>query len=286
MNLKLILPLCVLAGRLNFAQESKPAGEVLSSEPGNTSKATKTPYKTPPNRIIEFNLPLSTAAKLSVANSKNQFIEFARVAIAVPSSFDPEIATPILLVNGTSDGDASSIRIMPAFTNVALRLGWITIAADGPHGKPENDNPPFRWAMLSTLLDHINKNWPGSRNWPMVSAGVSGGGKWAGVTGAILSQKGYNLIGVFMGAVNQDMASQAAKLYDPAVRFKQVPIYLSSGTADKIATPQHHNEVKDSLLSNGFSNVRLESFKGGHALSEAELRTALNWFMEQYVKAG
>ena len=233
---------------------------------------------------MEFPVPLSKVARLSAANAKNPGVEFAKVAIAVPPGFESEIPTPILLVNGTSDGDASSIRWMRAYTNVALRLGWIVIAADGPMPKPMEDNPPFRWAMISSLLDHINKAWPGSKRWPIVSAGVSGGGKWAGVTGAILSQREYNLIGVFMGAVNQDLATEAAKLYAPALRYKQTPIYLSSGTEDKVATPEHHQQVRESLLNNGFSNVRLESYKGGHALSETELRKALNWFIEQYGK--
>jgi hypothetical protein len=283
----MILLLLVFRG-LAFAQE--PKADLLQAPTGldpstNKSRAsTNAPYKTPPNRIIEFSVPLSQTAKLSVANSRNPAVEIARAAIAVPLGFDPEVPTPILLVCGSSDGDGSSIRVMPAYTNVALRLGWIVIAADSPFGKPPNDSPPWRWAMVSSLLDHMNKTWPASRRWPIVAAGVSGGGKWAGVVGAILTQKGYNLIGLFMGGVNQDMASEAAKLYDPAIKYKQVPIYLSSGTSDKIATPQHHNDVKESLLSSGFTTVRLESFKGGHALSEPELRTALNWFMEQYVK--
>jgi hypothetical protein len=284
MKLELIVAVFILAGGIAFAQETKPSRLSSESATNSSPPSSGTPYKTPPNRIIEFSVPLSSAAKIAAANSKNGVVDYARAAIAVSSAFDPEVPTPILLVNGTSDGDGSSIRVMPAFTNVALRLGWVVIAADGPLGKPQNDNPPWRWAMISSLLDHLNKNWAGSKNWPIVSAGVSGGGKWSGVIGAILAEKGYNLIGVFMGAVNQDMASQAAKLYDPAIRFKRVPIYLSSGANDKIATPQHHNEVKESLLSSGFSTVRLESFKGGHALSESELRTALNWFMEQYVK--
>lgn len=221
---------------------------------------------------------------MAVANSKNPQVDFAKVGIVVPPGFEPEIPTPILLVNGTSDGLGSSVRPMQLYTNIALRLGWIVIAADGPFGKPAQDNPPWRWAMISTLLDHINKAWPGSKRWPLVSAGVSGGGKWAGVMGAILSQKGYNLIGVFMSGVNEDMASEAAKLYDPAVRFKQAPIYLSSGTEDKLATPAHHQEVRQNLLQNGFTNVRLETFTGGHALSENELRQALTWFIEQYGK--
>jgi hypothetical protein len=251
----------------------------------NVLSGTNSTYKIPENRIIPFPVPLSRAGQLSVVNSKNPPVQYANAAIAVPEGFDPEIPTPILLVNATSDGAGSSIALMPLYTNTALRLGWIVIAADGPGGKPPQDNPPWRWAMISALLDHINKAWPGSRRWPIVSAGVSGGGKWAGVMGAILSQKGYNLIGVFMGAVNQDYASEAAKIYDPAIRYKQVPFYLSSGTDDKIATPEQHQQVKDSLLSNSFTTVRLENFKGGHALSEAELRKALNWFIELYGKA-
>ena len=87
-----------------------------------------------------------------------------------------------------------------------------------------------------------------------------------------------------MAAVNQDFASEAAKLYDPAIRFRQAPIYLSSGLEDKVATPAHHEEVKASLLHNGFAQVRLETFPGGHALSEGELRKALSWFIERYGK--
>jgi predicted esterase len=173
---------------------------------------------------------------------------------------------------------------MMAFTNIALHLGCVVIAADGPAGKPPNDNPPWRWAMISSLLDHVHQSWPKSRRWPIVSAGYSGGGKWAGVMGAILAQKNYNLIGVFMAAVNQDMASEAAKVYEPAVRFKKVPIYISSGTDDKLATPLQHEEVKESLLSNGFTTVRLESFKGGHSVSDDELRKGLKWFFEEYNK--
>jgi hypothetical protein len=30
--------------------------------------------------------------------------------------------------------------------------------------------------------------------------------------------------------------------------------------------------------------VRLETFKGGHALSEAELKKALSWFIDFYTK--
>jgi hypothetical protein len=277
-----LLGISLLWSRTEITTNSTPTNSTPpAARPVTTTNA---PYKITEGKILEFVAPLSAAARLAVVNSKNPTVEFAKVAIAVPPGFEPDIPTPILLVNGTSDGLGSSIRPMQAYTNVALRLGWIVIAAEGPFGKPPQDNPPWRWAMISSLLDHVNKAWPGSKRWPIVSAGVSGGGKWAGVIGAVLSQKGYNVIGVFMSGVNQDLASEAAKLYDPAVRFKQVPIYLASGTEDKLATPAHHQEVKESLLHNGFANVRLESFTGGHALSEGELRKALTWFIEQYGK--
>lgn len=244
---------------------------------------TNAPYKIPENEIIQFYVPLTREGRLALA-PKNQVVDYVKAAIAVPSRFDPEVPNPILLVSGTSDGDGSSIRWMPAYTNIALRFGWVVIAADGPYGKPLNETPAWRWALASSVLEHMHKSWPRSRRWPIAAVGVSGGGKWSGVLGAILANKGYNLIGVFMGAVNQDLASDSAKLYEPAIRYKNTPIYLSSGTDDKVATPQHHTEVKESLLNAGFNKVRLETFKGGHALSETELRKALSWFLEEYGK--
>lgn len=260
----------------------EPIPAAPSSLATNSPAATNAPYKMPEGRILGLPVPLTPAARTSILNSKNPVVDMARGAIAVPPGFDRDIPTPILLVTATSDGEASSVRAMQSYTNVALRMGWIVIAADGPFGKPPNDNPPWRWAMVSSLLEHMHKTWPASRRWPIATAGVSGGAKWSGVMGGILAQRGYNLVGVFMGAVNEDYASEAAKLYDPALKFKQAPIYLSSGSDDKLATPQHHEDVKASLLHNGFGTVRLETFKGGHALSELELRKALNWFMEQY----
>ncbi len=256
----------------------------LASTPAVKGAATNAPYKIPENQILVFYVPLSPSAQLAVVNSKNPFVDHARVGVAVPTGFDPEIPTPLLLVSGTSERDGSSIRAMQSFTNVALRLGWVVLAADGPEGKPLNDTPPWRWAMTTSLLEHVNKTWPGAKRWPLVSAGVSGGGKWAGLLAAILAQKDYNLIGLFMGAINEDIAGEASKVYDPAVRFRETPVYLSSGTDDKLATPEQHQQVKESMLSNGFTHVRLESFKGGHALSEGQLRTALTWFIEFYGK--
>jgi hypothetical protein len=253
----------------------------FGQETTNTS-ASIPAYKIPTNTVIEFTVPLSQASQIAVANSRNGLVYLAKVAIAVPVGFSTNSIWPILVVNASSDGDGSSVRTMRAYTNIALQLGWVVLAADGPFGRPTNDSPPWRYAMLSSALEHVNRSWPGSRRWPIVSAGVSGGAKWAGVMGAALSQRGYNLIGVFMAACNEDLASQAAKLYYPATRYKATPIWLSSGTLDTIATPEHHREVMQSLLANGFTQVRLQSFEGPHMLNTDELRKALEWFLEVY----
>src|SRR4051812_42449022 len=68
----------------------------------STPSGTNAPYKIPENRIIEFPIALSPAGYLAVLNSKNPPVDHANAAIAVPDGFDPDIPTPILLINATS----------------------------------------------------------------------------------------------------------------------------------------------------------------------------------------
>ncbi len=246
--------------------------------------STNAPYRMSPGKVHAFSIPLTQTARQSVLASKNPMVEWASAAIVVPQGFNPEVPNPLLIVCSTGDEETSSIRELRDYATTALRLGYVLVAAEGPYGRPTNDTPPWRWAMTSTLLEHLHKHWPGSRKWPMVCAGVSGGGKWSGVLGAVLANKGYNLMGVFMASVNEDYASEAAKLYRPSTRYKDVPIFLSGGSDDKLATPQQHTEVKESLLRHGFAKVRLELHKGGHELSHEDFRMALRWFLEQYVE--
>ena len=59
-----------------------------------------------------------------------------------------------------------------------------------------------------------------------------------------------------------------------------MPIWLSSGSGDTIATPQEHNLVKASLDRIGFKRVRLEQFAGGHQLKRSEVQRALRGFRQ------
>src|SRR6185436_15096392 len=48
-----------------------------------------------------------------------------------------------------------------------------------------------------------------------------------------------------------------------------------------IAGPGPGANVRDSMLSSGFTNVRMETYNGGHQLDPEQLRQALRWFKEK-----
>lgn len=265
---------------IKFSLLAQPASlPAPAPEPGATNNIQ---YQIPEATILEFLVPLSPAAQLSLANNNLSHLQAAAAGIAVPQKFNPTNKYPLLIVNATSDGDASSIRAMRSFTNIALSMGFVVAAADGPLGRPTNDTPIFRFAMLNSVLEHMHKSWPASKSWPIVCAGFSGGGKWSGVIGAGLNGQGYKVIGVFQGGVNQDFTSEAARLYPPTTGYRATPFYLSSGITDKLATPDQHDEVRRSLLMNGFNLVRVENHEGGHNLDQDHLRKAFTWFLENH----
>jgi predicted esterase len=61
----------------------------------------------------------------------------------------------------------------------------------------------------------------------------------------------------------------------------RLPIWISSGISDRIATPPQEEQVKGSLVRTGFQSVRVSRFSGGHEVNRADLRGALKWFREQ-----
>ena len=74
---------------------------------------------------------------------------------------------------------------------------------------------------------------------------------------------------------------EALKTNPASPGFLQLPIWISSGINDRIATPSQEEQVKASLVRTGFPNVRLSRFGGGHEVSRADLQSALKWFSEQ-----
>lgn len=259
------------------------AVEPSSPPPTNTAPAAPAPprriYTPPGGVLLPFQAPIPPDALLSLQASKNPVVPHAIGALQLPLGFSPTNNYPMMIVSGSSDDNGSSVEVMRYYTNMAVRLGWVVLAADGPFGKPQNDTPPWRWAMLSSALRHVHTAWPSSTNWPVACVGFGGGAKWSAIMASVLAQRNYNLVGVFLASCNEDTASAAAKLYHPATRFKATPIFLSSGRKNEAATPAQMLEVKESMEDHGFKKIRLESFQGSHHLDQRHLRTALKWFL-------
>jgi predicted esterase len=94
-----------------------------------------------------------------------------------------------------------------------------------------------------------------------------------------MTKENYRVVGMFMGGCNQDLATFGLHAYLPGDRFKQVPIFLSAGTSDPIASLAQARGVKQSMERTGFKRVRLVEYEGGHRLDLESLEAALDWFL-------
>lgn len=185
---------------------------------------------------------------------------------------------PILIVSVPSGG--SAISALPGYTNVAWTQGWLVLAADGPKVAVNDDTVEWGVAMLSSVLEHFARTWPPTKQWPVACAGFSGGAKRSAAVAAALIHDGWRVNGVFMGGCNEDRATLGMELFKPGPNFLPVPMYLSSGDADRIATPSQAAAVRDSMTRSGFTQVRLQTYGGGHQLDQEQLAEALRWFRQ------
>jgi predicted esterase len=228
-----------------------------------------------PHQIIHFTVPLNARAR-SEASRLGHGGEPARGVLVLPAGFDLRKPCPLLIVSVPSGG--SAIGMMRAYTNVALKEGWAVLAADGPRVAAEDDTIQLGWAMLSSVLDQATRTWPPMKQWPAACAGFSGGAKRSAAVGAAMAKENFRVIGIFMGGCNEDRATLGYQLFRPGDQFKNVPLFLSNGTQDPIANPQHAAVVRASMELNGFKRIRSETYEGSHGLDESQLRLALQWF--------
>ena len=236
-----------------------------------------------PGKLVQFTVPLTVNAKWLVGQTRRK-ADSAKGGLIVPDGFDPKKPCPLLVVSVPSGGSAiASIR---SYTNVALNRGWAVVAADGPvPSTMEEDTIAWGWAMLMSVLDYLTKAWPTARQWPAVCAGFSGGAKRSGCVAAAMTKENYRVIGMFMGGCNQDFATFGLRSYQPGERFKQVPIFLSAGTSDPIASVAQAHAVRQSMERSGFKRVRLVEYDGGHRLDKEAFAVALDWFLPRQTKA-
>jgi len=131
----------------------------------------------------------------------------------------------------------------------------------------------------------LKEKWPRmtENSWKQMHFGFSGGAKngcWA--TGVFINQ-GANVVGSFMGGCNEDLSETARgfiKKRSDRKKVDQIAFFLSSGSKDKIATPQQHQNVMKSLKNNGAKHVRLETYQGAHFYNKPHQVIALRWMIE------
>jgi hypothetical protein len=249
----------------------------LSSSAG---AATLAGQQIQPGGKIEIHFPVSKYFQSIAAEAGNPRPETGFAVLWFPPGFDPSRTWPILIVSSSSDFHRSSAEDTGFYRRPATAEGWIVLGADTTVA-PRIDSTQWRLAMLAAALEAIRKEWPQSAKWPVAFAGFSGGSKRSGLLGAMLAKSGaVRVCGFFLSGINEDRLGEAYKTYQPGAGLLEVPVWLSSGVSDPIATPAAHYLVKASLERTGFKRVRLEQFAGVHQLKMSEVRRALQWFRQ------
>jgi hypothetical protein len=230
--------------------------------------------------MVEIRFPVAKSFQDLAAEGGNPRVDTGRAVLMFPPGFDPARRWPILVVTSTSDFNRTSVMDAEWYRKPATAEGWVVLGSDATIS-PRIDSTQWRLAILAAALDAVRKDWPQAANWPLAFAGFSGGSKRSGVLGIMLAKTGsVRICGFFLSGINEDRLGEAYKTYQPGKGLLEVPVWLSSGDADPVATPQNHNLVRASLERTGFKRVRLEQFGGGHQLKMSEVRRALQWFRE------
>ena len=264
----LLTTFLVLSGSANlFAADVTQGATALAIVPGKTT---------------EIRIEMPDALRRMAGGGALSPVSGALIAIAVPENFDAARAWPILIVSATSDpGYNLSRRSMRGFVEPALTAGWVVLAADPaePLAGVDDDTNVLRYALIKTALAALASAWPDSTRWPIAFGGFSGGSKRTGVLALVSTIEGRRPIGLFLGGCNEAAAVWALEEYrKPLPQFLRVPVFLSSGERDAIATPAQHRQVQRDMIGAGFSRVRLDSYSGRHELNQQQVRAALEWF--------
>ena len=245
-----------------------------------SSAATLAGQQVQPGGKIEIRFPVSNYFQNIAAEAGNPRPDTGRAVLTFPSGFDPSRSWPILIVTSTSDFNRTSAMDADWYRAPATAEGWVVLGSDATIS-PRIDSTQWRLGLLGAALEAIRKEWPQTSRWPVAFAGFSGGSKRSGTLGVMLGKSGsVRVCGFFLSGINEDRLGEAYRTYQPGRGFLEVPVWLSSGASDPVATPVAHNLVKASLERTGFKRVRLEQFGGGHQLKMAEVRRALQWFRQ------
>jgi hypothetical protein len=262
-----ILSTLVTLGFLSLATDA------AAEEGGTTFQGTSVL----PGKTISASVPLSPEEETFAAIGGNRVPPNALAALAVPPGFDPRKTWPVLVVFSTSDFQRENRGDIPFYVREALSEGWLVLAADGPE-RPRDDSTGWRAAMTLAALDALHRSFPGSNNWPVACAGISGGAKRACLIAPLLAIKGNRVAGIYLAGVNEDLLNEGVRKFHPGPNFFSTKVFITSGRSDKIATPAQTERVWRSMQTAGFRQVRLETFPEGHNVKRPLTREALRWF--------
>ncbi len=208
----------------------------------NTSTLQPTPAKS--SRPTFLSRPRFARSRRREGTPK---LTTTHVAISVSPSFDPAKSWPILLINNTEN--YPNIDSLHEFKDAANAAGWIALAGD-PTAEERSEDGGWRSPCSVDALDALAAAWPGAEKWPVVCGGMSGGAKNSAFVAGAVAKARYHLIGMLMMGCNQDIASVELRKGSPP-NFLGVPVLLSSGEADTIATPEMTEYVEESLRHTG-----------------------------------
>ena len=246
----------------------------------NAAAATIAGKEAKPGPLVEIRFPVSKFFQDMAAQGGNPRPETGRAVLSFPPGFDPGRRWPIMIVSSTTDYHRTSPMDAEWYHPPSDAEGWVILASDATI-KPRQDSTPWRLAMLGAALDAMRRDWPQSRNWPVAFVGMSGGAKRSCLLGAMLAKAhAVNICGFFLSGINEDKMSGDYKTYQPGGDFLNIPIWISGGMDDIIATPSLEGKAQASMQSTGFKRVRLEHFIGVHQLKRAEVKLALRWFRQ------
>jgi len=162
----------------------------------------------------------------------------------------------------------------PWYHAAAAAEGWIVLATDATV-RPRNDSVSWRLALLAAGWTWCITNGQSRANGGGV-CGISGGAKCAQWLGAILAQTHSLTFADFSSAESMKTKCRGAENQRRASRISGLPIWISSGINDRIATPAQEQQIKGSLVRTGFQNVRLSRFSGGHEVIGLTCRARSN----------
>jgi hypothetical protein len=259
-----------------------------------------------PGGTVQVSVPMTGQEKAYVAEGGNAVPPYTIATIAVPPGFDPKKPWPVLVTFASaSNHRPNSDALKYWYRRTALAEGWVLLAGDGPEVAPRADSTGWRTGHTLAALDALHRSFPGSMQWPIATAGHSGGSKRASYITPLLALAGDRIIGVFVSGITQESLppsmtapepgvnnywtqanpsvccesiGEGYRRFHPGTNFLRTPYFISSGRLDTIATVEQQQIVAETARRSGFTNVRHRIHDRGHVVFQPHLQEALRWF--------